>query len=75
MDIEIYYVQDEILQTVWLEEKGGGPVSSSVSTAISCPISGNMTETDKDRAEVDSWLLVSFCYANSVFLHLFLGNN
>jgi hypothetical protein len=63
-----------ILQTVGLEEKEGGFVSSFVSTVGSHHISGDMTGTDNNRTEIDSWLLVSFCYANSVVLHLFLAN-
>jgi hypothetical protein len=49
-----------ILQTVLLEGKGGGPVSSFVSKVISYRISGNMTGTDMDGTEIDSGLLVSF---------------
>jgi hypothetical protein len=63
-----------ILQMVWLEENGGGSVSSLASTVISYRISGNMTGTDKDRTEIDSWLLISFCYAKGIALHLFLIN-
>jgi hypothetical protein len=33
-----------------------------------------MTRTDKDGTEIDSWLVVSFCYANGVVLYLFLAN-
>jgi hypothetical protein len=34
-----------------------------------------MTRSDKDLTEIDSRLLTSFCYANGVFLPLFLANN
>jgi hypothetical protein len=61
MGIEIYYVSEVILQTVWPEGKGGGSVSLFVP---------NMTGTDKDRTEIDSWLLISFCCANSIVLDL-----
>jgi hypothetical protein len=63
-----------ILQNVWLEEKGEASASSFVLTVISYRISGNMTGTDENRTEIDSRLLISFFYANSVVLCLFLAN-
>jgi hypothetical protein len=44
--MEIYYVENMILETVWLEEKGGGSLASFVLTGISYRISRNMTRTD-----------------------------
>jgi hypothetical protein len=37
--------------------------------------SGNMTGTNEDGTEIDSGSLVSFCYANSVVLDVFLANS
>jgi hypothetical protein len=63
-----------ILQTFWLEEKGGASVPSFAETDMSYCISGDMTRTDKNNTEIDFRLLVSFCDANSVVLHLCLAN-
>jgi hypothetical protein len=43
-------------------------VSSFASSLISHRFSGNVTGTDHDRTEVDSWLLASSCYMNSAVL-------
>jgi hypothetical protein len=64
LDIEIYQVENLISETVWLEEKGEGPVSS-MSQRLSC-ISENMTGTDQDNGEIDSRLQVFSCCENSV---------
>jgi hypothetical protein len=50
-------------------------VSSFVSMVTSYRISGNMSGTDKDGTEIDSLLLVSLCYTNSVLLDLFLADS
>jgi hypothetical protein len=64
-----------ILQTVWLEEKGEGSVSSLVATVIWYRMPENMTGTDKDSTEINSRQLVSFCCANSMVLYLSLTNH
>jgi hypothetical protein len=62
------------LETAWLEEKGEGRVSSFVLWSMLYRLSENMTGTDKDRAENDSWSLASFCSANSVVFSAYLAN-
>jgi hypothetical protein len=70
MDIEISYVSNMTLQTLWPEGKGEGFVSSLASAVMVYRISENMIGTDKDHTEIDSRLLVSFCCENSVVLYL-----
>jgi hypothetical protein len=72
MDIRMYYASGVVLQTIWPKEKGEGPVSSFVSTVMLLCISDNVTPTNRDHTEIDSRLLVSFCYANGVVLYDFL---
>jgi hypothetical protein len=74
MDIEISHVEIMILETVQMEEKEEGPVSSFILTAILYRIPENMTGTDQDKTEINSRLLVSFCCANSVVLDLYFAN-
>jgi hypothetical protein len=64
-----------ILATVWLKEKGEGPLSSFVLTAIPYRISLDMTKTDKSNTEIDSRSLVSFCCWNIVVFCLCLPNH
>jgi hypothetical protein len=74
MVMETSYVEIMILETVWLEKKGEGPVSSFTLTVILYHIPENMTGTDQDNTEINSRLLVSFCCANSVVACLYLAN-
>jgi hypothetical protein len=59
MNTGIYYVGDAILQTVWLEEKAGGSVSSFVSTVMLNCIAVNETNTVKHHTEIDYRLVAS----------------
>jgi hypothetical protein len=62
------------LQTVWLEEKGEGHVSSFVATLTPYRISENMLGTDQNNTEMDSRLLASFCCESNVVRHLYAAN-
>jgi hypothetical protein len=64
-----------ILQTVCLEGKGGGSVSSFAVTVIAYRITENMTGTDQDDTELDSRLLASFCCENNMVAYLYLAND
>jgi hypothetical protein len=75
MDIEIYYVQNLISETVWPEEEREGPVSSFVLTVVLYRISENITGTDQDNTKIDSRLLVSFCCENSTVPYLYLADS
>jgi hypothetical protein len=74
MDIEIYYVLNLILETVWLEEKAEGRVSPFVRAVKLYRMSDNMTGTDQDQKQTDSQLLASFCCANRLFPRLYIAN-
>jgi hypothetical protein len=74
MDIESYYVQKLILETVGQEEEGEGRVSSFALTVMVYRVSENMTGIDKDHTEMDARLLISFCRENNVVPSLSLSN-
>jgi hypothetical protein len=75
MDIERYYVQKLILETVWQEEEEEGRISSFVLTVMMYRVSENMTRIDKDHTEMSARLLISFCCENNVVSSLYLANH